>query len=199
MDGNWMRRWNDSRFVPGALLLIMAMALLPRSMRAQALLVGGRGAKPEIAVTSLTVTASPSLVSFQLHSKGTATGSSPISITTKYGVSVCLATCNINLYAYFGSAAAALSGGTPTVNIPSSDVLGQVPTGTPTAFTAFTQSGPVGGAGASLLLFSQSFLLSTLLAGNRTDSLSLEIDLSTLPQLPAATYSGTLYIQAQSF
>ena len=194
-----MHRPHGCRSVSRALFLLAVMAIARCPVFAQALLVGGHGAKPDIAVTSLTVTASPSLVSFQLKPGGTATGSSAVAITTKYGVSVCLATCNIKLYAYFGSATAALSGGTPTANIPSSDVLGEVPTGTPTSFTAFTQSGPVGGAGASLLLFSQSFLLSTLLAGSRTDSLSLEINLSTLPQLPAATYTGTLYIQAQSF
>jgi hypothetical protein len=108
-----------------------------------------------------------------------------------------VATCTIKLYGYFSTASAALSGGSPVVNIPTSEVLGQVPTGTPTTFTAFTQSAPIGGAGASLLLFTQSFLLLAG-AGSRTDALSLEINLVSQPQLPAGTYSGTLFIQAQS-
>jgi hypothetical protein len=109
-----------------------------------------------------------------------------------------LGTCTINLYGYFSNAAAALSGGgSPVVNIPSSEVLGQVPTGSPTSFTSFTQSAPLGGAGASLLLFTQSFFLIAG-GGSRTDALSLEINLANQPQLPAGTYSGTLFIQAQS-
>jgi hypothetical protein len=33
--------------------------------------------------------------------------------------------------------------------------------------------------------------------GFRTDTLNMEINLEGLPQLPAGTYSGTLYLQAQ--
>jgi hypothetical protein len=136
-------------------------------------------------------------VSFHLVSKGTVPGSGAVAITTSWGTGVCLLTCTIQLYAYFSSAGAALSGGSPVANIPSSSVLGQVPTGSPTMFTPFTQSAPLGGAGASLLLFTQSFSLAAL-PGNRTDALSLEINLASQPQLPAGTYSGTLFIQAQS-
>jgi hypothetical protein len=159
--------------------------------------VGARKVTPETAVSSLTVSASPAFVSFNLLSKGVATGSSSVAITTTWGGAVCVVTCTINLYGYFSSASAALSGGSPVVNIPTSEVLGQVTTGTPTTFTAFTQSAPFGGAGASLLLFTQSFFL-TAGAGNRTDALNLEINLVSQPQLPAGTYSGTLFIQAQS-
>jgi hypothetical protein len=136
-------------------------------------------------------------VSFLLLSKGVATGSSAVAVTTTWGGGACLFTCAIKLYAYFSNATAALSGGTPVVNIPSSAVLGQMPTGTPTAYTAFTQSNPIGGAGASLLLFTQSYAFIAP-AGNRTDALNLEINLASQPQLPAGTYSGTLFIQAQS-
>jgi hypothetical protein len=80
------------------------------------------------------------------------------------------------------------------VNIPSANVLGKDTLGIPTSFTPFTQSNPV--AGASLQLYSTSSILS--LGGSHTDNLSLEIDLTTLPQLPAATYSGVLLIQAQA-
>ncbi len=153
---------------------------------------------PETSVGSLSITASPSSVSFSLIAKGVATGSNAVSITTTWGGNVCIFTCTVNLYAYFSSATAALSGGgSPVVDIPSSEVLGEVPTGSPTTFTAFTQSNPLGGAGASLELFTQSFTLYTG-GGSRTDSLSLEINLANQPQLPAGSYSGTLYIQAQS-
>jgi len=153
---------------------------------------------PNTSVGSLTVTASPSTVTFRLISRGVASGSNAINITTTWGGSLCLFSCTVNLYAYFSGANAALSGGgAPVVSIPASEVLGQVPTGSPASFTAFTQSNPLGGAGASLLLFQQSFFLITG-GGSRTDPLNLEINLANQPQLPAGSYSGTLYIQAQS-
>jgi hypothetical protein len=72
-----------------------------------------------------------------------------------------------------------------------------VTTGVPVSFTPFTQTGPFGGAGAGLQLVSGGSLVS--LGGSRTDVLSLKINLGSLPQLPAATYTGTLYVQAQEF
>lgn len=153
-------------------------------------------AHPDTPVGSISVAVSPSSVNFTLVSNGTASGSSAINITTSWSATLCLFTCTVNLYGFFNSSSAALSAGTGG-DIPSSAVLGEVPTGTPTTYTAFTQSNPLGGAGASLLLFSQSIFLYT---GNssRTDALSLQIDLSGIPQQPAGTYSGTLYIQAQT-
>jgi hypothetical protein len=180
-------------------LLICSLAgFLPVSAVPQAVRVGARKVRPNTAVSSLAVSASPASVSFQLHSKGVATGSSPVAVTTTWGGTICLLTCTIKLYGYFSNATAALSGGSPVVNIPTSEVLGQVTTGTPTTFTAFTQSAPLGGAGASLLLFTQTFTLIPT-GSNRTDALNLEINLASQPQLPAGTYSGTLFIQAQSF
>jgi hypothetical protein len=70
-------------------------------------------------------------------------------------------------------------------------------TGLPTTYTAFTQTNPFGGAGASLKLFTQPVLIGV--NGNRTDALSLKIDLTSLPELPADKYTGTLILQAQIF
>ena len=179
------------------LLIGCFVGLLSASASSQAVRVGVRKVTPNTAVSSLTVSASPAFVSFQLRSGGIATGSSAVAVTTTWGATLCVLTCTVRLYGYFSSATAALSGGSPVANIPSSSVLGQVPTGTPTTFTAFTQSNPLGGAGASLLLFTQTFLLLPL-GGSRTDALNLEINLASQPQLPAGTYSGTLFIQAQS-
>jgi hypothetical protein len=180
-------------------LLCVSIGVVPKPARAQAIRVAkAQAISPATSVSSLSITASPSSLSFSLIAKGVATGSSAVNITTTWGGNFCIFTCTVNLYAYFSSAAAALSGGgSPVVDIPSSEVLGQVPTGLPTTFTAFTQSNPLGGAGASLELFTQSFTLYTG-GGSRTDSLSLEINLANQPQLPAGSYSGTLYIQAQS-
>jgi hypothetical protein len=95
--------------------------------------------------------------------------------------------------AEFSSSGAALTGGTPAVNIPTSAVLGQVPTGSPLTYTPFTHSNPM--SGASLLLLCELFMGGG--NGSRTDTLNMEIDLEDLPQLPAGTYTGTLYLQAQ--
>lgn len=174
-------------------MLLLSPALL---IQAQVTRVGNLRPRPRLTIgDTLTVSASPSAISFALVSKGTASGSSPVVVTTTWsGVSLL---SSLNLYAYFTNAGAALSGGSPVVNIPSSCVLGMDTTGIPTTFTPFTQTNPLGGVGASLKLYSTTSFLS--LGGSHTDNLSLEINLTTIPQLPAGTYTGVLLIQAQAF
>jgi hypothetical protein len=177
-----------------ALLLLCFGSL---STQAQARRVGGIGPKPQGGgVGVLTVAALPNSVTLSLVSGGVASASGPVAVTTSWSGIALFST--ITLYGYFSNSTAALSGGTPVSNLPSSCVLGMMPTGTPTSFTAFTQSTPFGGAGSGLQLFSSGSLLNiSLLTGSRTDNLSLRIDLSTIPQLPAATYTGVLILQAQ--
>jgi hypothetical protein len=185
------------------LLFCAILCSFDATMDPQALRVAKGIRKPELVcvLCSLTVAATPSAVNFTLVQGGTATGSSSIVITTTLnGVSL-LST--LSLYGYFTSASAALTDGNPTPNkIPSSAVLGQVPTGSPTTFTAFTQSGMLGTPGATLQLFSTVSLSSLgcvpASASCRTDNLSLAINLSSLPQLPAGTYTGTLILQAEA-
>jgi hypothetical protein len=160
--------------------------------------------RPELlcVLCSLTVTATPGLVSFTLVKGGVALGSAPVVITTTLnGVSLLN---SVSLYGYFSTAAAALTDGAATPdNIPSSAVLGQDTSGSPTSYTAFTQSQPVGTPGASLLIYTTTSFLTLgcapTTASCRTDSLNLEINLSALPQLPAGTYTGTLILVAQAF
>jgi hypothetical protein len=165
---------------------------------AQAMPVGRPRPSPQVQIGgTLTVSASPSVVNFNLVAGGVAHGSASVAVTTSWTGSLCLISCTISLYGYFSNPTAALSGGgSPVVDIPSSAVLGQVPTGTPTTFTPFTQTAPFGGAGAGLTLFQQGYFLLNF-GGSRTDSLNLEINL-TNQQIPAGTYTGTLYLQAQS-
>jgi hypothetical protein len=145
---------------------------------------------------SLTVAATPSAVTIPLVSGGTAPGTSPVAITTTWVLSATRTA--VTLVGYFSSATAALTDGAGTPNnIPASEVLGQMTTGTPTSFTAFTQTAPLGAAGAGLTLFTQG-LTGTNRSANRTDNLNLEINLASQPQLPAGTYTGTLNIQAQA-
>lgn len=144
---------------------------------------------------SVTVAATPGTVTFNLVAGGTATGSAPVAITTTWVLASGRA--NVVLDGYFSSATGALSGGTPTVYIPTSEVFGQMTTGTPTSYTAFTQTAALGPSGAGLTLFTQA-LTGSNRSSSRTDNLSLQINLSAQTQLPAATYTGTLYLQAQA-
>jgi hypothetical protein len=173
--------------------LVLCLLLYLRTARAtaQAVRVGqGRAGPVAILGGSVTVTAAPAFGSFRLISKGVAASSSGLGTTTWTGLR---RLCKLNLYGYFPGADAALSGGSPPLNIPTSAVLGQVPTGSPSAFTPFPQSNPIGGA--SLLLYCELFMIGG--NGLRTDTLNMEINLEGLPQLPAGTYTGTLYLQAQ--
>jgi len=187
-------------------LLICSLAvLLSCAAQAQVVRVGNRGGPvalrgpaPRLTILgSLSVVATPSLVTFNLVSAGTAAGSAPVVVVTTWS-GISLFSTGIGVYAYFSNASSALSGGTPVAYIPSSCVLGKDSAGIPTGFTAFTQSSPVGGAGNSLELYTGGGGLLGL-GGNHTDTLNLEINLSSIPQLPAATYTGTLMVQAEAF
>ena len=143
---------------------------------------------------SLTVSAIPSSVTFDLAPAGEAPGSSPVTITTTWILGATRAT--VNVHASFSSSTVALTDGLGH-NIPSADVFGQVTTGQPTVFTAFSQTGPFGAAGADLKLFSQGVGVVNL-TDFRTDNLNLKIDLTNAPTIPAGVYAGTLNIQAQA-
>jgi len=193
-----MRRF--SAILPGR--LVLALGLLAITSPAALCQLNSNTATVSLNATlaeSLTVAATPSAVNFALVAGGTATGSAPVAITTTWVMQGSRST--VTLTGYFASATAALtSGGTSPVNIPTSEVFGQVTTGSPTTYTAFTQSpgtGGVGVAGASLVLFQQA-ISGTNRASNRSDNLNLQINLSSQAQLPAGTYTGTLNLQAQA-
>lgn len=182
---------------PAPLLLSLLMVLQLAPLEGQALHVAGVRPQPQISVgDTLSISATPSTVNFLLVPGGVAAGSSPITITTTYH-SVALLS-SISLYASLGSSSAALSGGSPVYNIPSSSVFGKDPSGgTATSPTAFVQTNPVTGTGGSLKIASYSSIIA--LSGTLTDVLSLTIDLTSLPQTPAGTYTGTLTLMAQAF
>jgi len=183
------------RLRAGLGIALLAASALPASSQAYRVHPARSRPAPQLTLTgTITVTAMPATVNFTLVSGGTAQASSGISIDTSWSVLGVIT--SLSLYAAFSSSTAALTnGGTPASVIPSSAVYGQVTTGAPTSYTAFTQTAPIGAAGAGLTLFTQTQLLS--LIGDRTDVLNLEINLSSLPSLPAGTYTGTLTLQAQ--
>lgn len=124
-------------------------------------------------------------------------GSNSITITTTWNFLIF--SNSLKLYAYFNSATAALvhsaslcTTGCP--DIPSSAIELKTNAG---AFTAVTGTGPFGSAGASLILVNVPITVFNSFS-SRSDVLSFNINLSSLPQLPADSYSGTLFIQAQA-
>ena len=176
--------------------LILATCSILKPGAAQVIRINSLRPRPQLTLgDTLSVSATPSTVNVTLVAGATAVASSPITInTTSTGISLF---SSISLYAYFATAAMALSGSTPVTHIPSSAVFGKCPTGSPTTYTSFTSTGPFGGAGASLQVYSSSSGLS--LGLSRNDVLSLEINLSSIPQLPAAAYTGSIFLQAQAF
>jgi hypothetical protein len=79
-------------------------------------------------------------------------------------------------------------------DIPSSAFEIRVDTG---ALTPTSGTGPFGAAGASQQIASIA-ITGTNKNSSRGQDLQFNINLSTLPNLPADTYSGVLNIQAQS-
>ncbi len=147
----------------------------------------------------LSISATPTATSFTLVAGGTAQATAPVAITQTWVLNASRAT--VTLIGWFANASQALtSGGSSPVYIPTSEVLGQVTTGSPTTFTAFTATpgtGQPGVTGASLVLTSTA-ITNTNRSATRTDNLNLEINLTSQPQLPAGNYTGTLNLQAQA-
>lgn len=145
---------------------------------------------------SLTIAATPGNVAITLVPGGNS-AAKPVNITTQWVLNP--SRTNVSLYGYFTSATSALTDGATTPdNIPTANVFGQVANGLPTAYTAFTQTTPFGGAGAGLKLASTAITTGTNSATTQHNTLNLRINLTTLKQLPAGTYTGTLYLVAQA-
>lgn len=102
---------------------------------------------------------------------------------------------SVALYAYFTSAIAALTPAAGTTNIPSSAVEIKVGAG---AFTPLSGTNAGFGVAGSSLLLQTTAITGANKVSSATAALTFNLNLSTLPQLPADTYSGTLNIQAQA-
>ena len=141
---------------------------------------------------SITVSLSAQAVNFNLTA-GSANnpGSTSITATTTWLLRPNVG--SLNLYAFFSSSTAALTDGAGD-NIPSADFQISDNAG---AFNACTNTVPFGGANAGLQL-SSTRILGNNRTGSRTDTMNFNINLAPLPNLPAATYTGTLTIQAQA-
>jgi hypothetical protein len=100
----------------------------------------------------------------------------------------------VSTYAFFSSSASALSDGLGD-NIPSADFQISDNGG---AYQALTNTVAFGGANAGLRL-SSTLILGNNKKGSHTDTMTFNINLSSVPNLPPNTYTGTLTIQAQAF
>ena len=108
---------------------------------------------------------------------------------------------SVKVYGYFTSATAALAG--PTANIPSSAVM--IKGGDLGGYSAVNGNPPAGGlsgaaaTGGTLLMKSLN-----ITSANRNSSdtatynFALDLTGGSLPQLPSETFTGTLYIEAQT-
>ncbi len=182
-----MRAINKGRIILGAVALALVMG---QASRAQALNSNNSTvALNAVLAESLTVSASPAIVNFTLVPSGTANGSAPVSVTTTWALAK--TRTSVKVYAYFTSTTALTDGAGD--NIPTSSVLGAVGVG---AFAPFT-----GGAATfnvnSIQVLNQAIGAAGTFNSSHTDSVALQINTTGLT-LPAATYTGTLNIQAQA-
>ncbi|HZQ19727.1 MAG TPA: hypothetical protein VFA90_13490 [Terriglobales bacterium] len=173
-----------------AILLAMATA---STMSAAQLNSGAQTIALNAKLTeSLTLTLSANAVNFTLAAGSAANaGSTNVTATTAWVLQP--GRTAVGVYAYFASSAAALTDGAGD-NIPSADFYIADNGGASTALTSTVAFGP---ANAGMQLANVPITGANKNA-SRTDTMAFNINLSTLGQLPANTYTGTLNIQAQA-
>ncbi len=182
-----------SKFVTMATVLTLMAAVLCMPAGAQVL----NSAASTISLNanlseSLAVTLSSNAVNFNLTAGSASNpGSTSITATTTWTLKPSVG--SVKVYAFFANSASALTDGAGD-NIPSAAFEISNNGG---AFTALTNTVPFGGANAGLLL-STTKILGNNRTGSHADTMNFNINLLTLPNLPAATYTGTLTIQAQA-
>lgn len=143
---------------------------------------------------SLTLSLSANAVNFPLTA-GSANnpGSTNITATTTWVLKP--GRTAVGVYAYFANAGAALTDGAGD-NIPSSAFFIADNAGASTALTSTVAFGAANGG----LQLANVAITGANKSATRQDVMAFNINLTggTLPQLPAASYSGTLNIQAQA-
>ncbi|HEX6822445.1 MAG TPA: hypothetical protein VF123_10345 [Candidatus Sulfotelmatobacter sp.] len=139
---------------------------------------------------SLTLGLSANAVSFTLAAGSpTNAGSASVTATTTWTLQP--GRTAVGVYAYFTTTTALTDGAGN--NIPSSAFFVADNANPSTALTSNTPWSTGSG-----LQMANVAITGTNRSSSRTDAMTFNIDLSSLPQLPAATYTGTLNIQAQA-
>jgi hypothetical protein len=186
-DGGFMKALKKVRIILGVLgfAVIVTQVSNAQALNSNTATV----ALNAVLAESLTVSASPATVNFTLAASGTSNGSAPVAITTTWALAK--ARTSMKVFAYFTSANALTDGAGD--NIPTANVLGNVNT---TSYAPFTGgAGPFGAN--SIQVFSQTVGSVGTYNSSHSDSVALQINTTGLA-LPAATYTGTLNIQAQA-
>lgn len=176
-------------------VVVLAMTFAVSMASAQAFNSGGQPIALNATLTeSLTLSLSASAVNFALAAGSAANaGGTPITAATTWVLKPGRTAITVN--AYFANAAAALTDGAGD-NIPSSAFFIADNAG---ASTALTSTVAFGAANAGYQMANVA-ITSANKNASRTDAMVFNINLTggTLPQLPAAVYTGTLNIQAQA-
>jgi hypothetical protein len=176
----------------GALALGMALTTMAS---AQAINSGAQTiALNATLAESLTLSLSANSVNFTLAAGSAANaGSTNITATTAWVLKP--GRTAVGVYAYFANAAQALTDGAGD-NIPSSAFFISDNAGASTALTSTVAFGAANGG----MQLANVAITGANKNSSRTDVMAFNINLTggTLPQLPAATYTGTLNIQAQA-
>jgi hypothetical protein len=177
-----------TRLAAVGLLIAAASSLASAQLNSNTQTVALTATLPE----SLTVGLSASAVTFNLAA-GAAANAGNIGVTATTTWVLKPSRTTLRVYAYFASTNALTDGGGN--NIPSADFFISDNGG---ASTAVNQTVAGFGVAGSALQLSNTAITNANRAGNRTDAMLFNINLSTIPQLPAGTYTGTLNIQAQA-
>src|SRR5438552_18053991 len=177
----------------GWLMTLLMMAALTVPVRGQVLNSAASTITLNAVLSqSVSVTLSANAVNFNLTAGSASNpGSTSITATTTWLLRPNVG--SLKVYAFFSNSASALTDGAGN-NIPSADFQISNNGG---AFTALTNTVPFGGANAGLQL-SSTTILGNNKSGTHNDVMNFNINLAPLPNLPAATYTGTLTIQAQA-
>ena len=179
----------------GLVVSVALLALAPAMASAQILSnISSVNLSATFAQTLSVSITSGSTVNFALTANAAAAGDVPAVVQTSWNLNPGQVGA-VSLYGYFDTPAQALTDGGGN-DIASSLVEGRMTTGTPTTYTAFTQTNPVGPAGGSLALFSSNITGLNKIA-TRTDNLDVRINL-TGTTVPAGSYTGVLRLQARA-
>ncbi len=175
---------------------VVALAVVVAAMASLASAQLNSGAQP-IALNatlaeSLTVNLSANAVNFTL-APGSANNAGSTNITATTAWVLQSGRNQVTVDAYFATSTAALADAAGD-NIPSSAFFISDNGG---ASTALVNSVAFGGGNAGLRLATVAVTAANR-TSNRTDNMAFNINLSSLPQLPAGNYTGTLNIQAQA-
>ncbi|HXU22051.1 MAG TPA: hypothetical protein VN788_15820 [Verrucomicrobiae bacterium] len=168
---------------------LLALAMVPRS-NAQALNSNTANVNLNaVLAETLTVSATPGTVNFNLVPSGPVSGTTPVSITTQWALAS--TRTKLAVWAYF-STTTALTNGAGN-NIPNTSVSGNPDS---TGLQPFSATNPFNGLATGVQIYNTAITAANV-NSTHSDSLNLQIDTTGL-NLPAGTYTGVLNIEAQA-